>query len=156
MSTEDIQKLINEYFDDEMKKEEEAFLFTTLSQDEIAREYFKNMNLLKTSLNEVREDLPLELEERIYYSLEDKVQKGKNFFSFRNLFAMGSYAVAIILLFVSIVLFLKVRDYKKDMENAANIISAKSETIELLFENTLPSTVVKAKFPNEIIVKSNL
>ncbi len=61
MSTDDIKKLINEYFDDEMKKEEEVFLFTTLSQDEEAREYFKKMNLLKTSLDEVKEDFPLEL-----------------------------------------------------------------------------------------------
>ncbi len=156
MSTDDIKKLINEYFDDEMKKEEEVFLFTTLSQDEEAREYFKRMNLLKTSLDNVKEDFPLELEERIYYSLDDKVQKEKSLFNFRNLFTIGSYAVAIILLFISIILFLQVRDYKKDMDNAVNVISAKSETIELLLQNTLPTAVIKAKFPNEIIIKSNL
>ena len=139
-----------------MKKEEELFLFTTLSQDEEALEYFKKMNLLKTSLDEVKENFPLGLEERIYYSLEDKVQKEKSFFNFQNLFAISSYAVAVILLFISIVLFFKVRDYKKDMDNAVNVISAKSETIELLLQNTLPTTEVKAKFPNEIIIKSNL
>ena len=156
MSTDEIKKLINEYFDDEIKKEEEVFLFTTLSQDEAAREYFKKMNLLKTSLDEVKEEFPLELEERIYYSLEDKVQKENNFFNYRNLFAMASYAIAIILLVTSTVLFFKVEEYKKDMDNAVNVISAKSETIELLLQNTLPTTEVKAKFPNEIIIKSNL
>ncbi len=156
MSTDDIKKLINEYFDDEMKKEEEVFLFTTLSQDEEAREYFKKMNLLKSSLDEVKENFPLELEERIYYSLDDKVQKEKNFFNFRNLFQMAYYSIAIILLVISIVLFFRVEEYKKDMDNAVNIISAKSETIELLLQNTLPTTEVKAKFPNEIIIKSNL
>ena len=156
MSTDEIKKLINEYFDDEIKKEEEVFLFTTLSQDEAAREYFKKMNLLKTSLDEVKEEFPLELEERIYYSLEDKVQKENNFFNYRNLFAMASYAIAVILLVISTVLFFKVEEYKKDMDNAVNVISAKSETIELLLQNTLPTTEVKAKFPNEIIIKSNL
>ncbi len=156
MSTDEIKKLINEYFDDEIKKEEEVFLFTTLSQDEAAREYFKKMNLLKTSLDEVKEEFPLELEERIYYSLEDKVQKENNFFNYRNLFAMASYAIAVILLVISTVLFFKVEEYKKDMDNAVNVISAKSETIELLLQNTLPTTEVKAKFPNEIIIKSTL
>ena len=155
MSTDDIKKLINEYFDDEMKKEEEVFLFTTLSQDEEAREYFKKMNLLKTSLDEVKEDFPLELEERIYYSLDDKVQKEKSFFNFRNIFAMASYALAVILLVISIVLFFRVEEYKKDMDNAVNVISAKSETIELLLQNTLPAAEVKAKFPNEIIIREN-
>ncbi len=96
------------------------------------------------------------LEERIYYSLDDKVQKEKSFFTFRNIFAMASYAIAIILLVISTILFFRVEEYKKDMDNAVNVISAKSETIELLLQNTLPTAEVKAKFPNEIIIKSNL
>ncbi len=139
-----------------MKKEEEVFLFSTLSQNEEAREYFKKVNHLKTSLNNVKEEFPLELEERIYYSIENKIQSEKRFFTLQNIFAAGSYAIAAILLIVSIILFNKVSDYKDEMDNAVKTILTKSETIELLLNNSLPSTEVKANFPNEIIVKSNL
>ncbi|MCB9248205.1 MAG: hypothetical protein H6613_06520 [Ignavibacteriales bacterium] len=41
MSTENIKEIINQYFDNELTKSEEVILFTQLSQDENAREYFK-------------------------------------------------------------------------------------------------------------------
>jgi hypothetical protein len=155
MST-DIKILINEYFDSELEKSQEVVLFSILSQNEEARDYFKKLNIIRTSLNESREEFPLELEERIFHSIENKNQKKRSFFNLHNFFTVGSYAVAVILLIVSIFLFNKINDYKKEMDNAVNIISAKSETIELLIRNTLPTTEVKANFPNEIIIKSNL
>ena len=155
MST-DIKKLINEYFDSELEKSEEVVLFSILSQNEEARDYFKKLNIIRTSLNESREEFPTELEERIFHSIDNKNQKRKSFIASHNLFAVGSYTVAIILLVVSIILFNKINDYKQEMDNAVKIISAKSETIELLMRNTLPTTEVKANFPNEIIIKSNM
>ncbi len=155
MST-DIKKLINEYFDCELEKSEEVVLFSILSQNEEARDYFKKLNIIRTSLNESREEFPLELEERIFHTIGNTNQKRRSFFTLHNFFAVGSYAVAVILLIVSIIFFNKINDYKKEMEDAVNIISTKSETIELLMRNTLPTTEVKAKFPNEIIIKSNL
>ena len=42
------------------------------------------------------------------------------------------------------------------MDSAAKTISAKSETIELLLQNTLPAAEVRAKLPNEIIIKTKM
>ena len=50
MSTEQIKELINRYFDNQLEKSEEVFMFTQLSQEEGAREYFKQMNVLSESI----------------------------------------------------------------------------------------------------------
>ena len=152
----DIKKLINEYFDNELEKSEEVALFSILSENEEARDYFKKLNIVRASLNESREEFPMELEERIFRSIENKNQKRKSFFASHSLFTVSSYAFAIVLFIISIILFNKINDYKKEMDNAVKIISSKSETIELLIRNTLPTTEVQANFPNEIIIKSNL
>jgi hypothetical protein len=151
-----IEKLINEYFDDELEKGNEAALFSILSQDNEGQNYFKKMNFLKTSLKDSQEDFPVDLEERIFYSIHEKNQKRKKFFTLHNFFTIGSYAVAAIFLIISILLFNQVKDYKKEVDNTVKAISAKSETIELLLENTLPPAEVKAKSPDKIIIRANL
>ena len=151
-----IEKLINEYFDNELGKNEETYLFSTLSEDEDAREYFKKLNVLRAAVNESAENFSPDIEERVFYSIQNKVQAKRKFFSSHNLFAAASYAFTIILLVISIILFNKVNNYKEEMDSAAKTISAKSETIELLLQNTLPAAEVRAKLPNEIIIKTKM
>ena len=151
----DIEKLINEYFDDELEKDEEAALFSILSQDTEGRNYFKNMNLLKTSLNDSRTKFPLDLEKRILYSIKDKEQSVKKFFTLQNFITIGSYTFAAVFLIVSIFLFNQVKDFQKKVDDAVKTISVKSETIELLLENTLPAAEVRAKVPSGIIIRAN-
>jgi hypothetical protein len=59
MKTEEFKELINLYFDGELKKEKEILLFTNLSQNEEARIYFKEMNLLKTAAGTLTEEYPI-------------------------------------------------------------------------------------------------
>ena len=65
MNNEKIKELINRYFDNELDKSEEVFLFTQLSQEEEAREYFKHMIMLSENMKNTFEDFPFELEEEI-------------------------------------------------------------------------------------------
>ena len=58
MNTEEIKKTIQLYFDGELEKNEEPLLFTSLSQDEEARDYFKSMNLLKNAVDETEGRIP--------------------------------------------------------------------------------------------------
>lgn len=162
METEEIKKLINEYFDGELNKEKEIFLFTLLSQNEEGREYFKKLNILRNVLNENSQEVPFELEERIFRSIGKFENKNEKVFTAKNIFVFGSYALAIILIIVSIFLFNEVNNYKDEVDEALEIVKAKSETVDLLLNNTLPVAEVKGKFIpnksylNEIIVKGKL
>ena len=75
MSSENIFEMIDMYFDGELKKQEETFLFSELSGNIEAREYFKNSGILKTIVHSEKETFPEELEERILRSIGDKDEK---------------------------------------------------------------------------------
>ena len=49
MEDKKIIEMINLYCDGELKKEEESFLFTQLSENYEAREYFKQFNSLQSA-----------------------------------------------------------------------------------------------------------
>jgi len=70
MNTEELKNMIQLYFDGELEKNKEPLLFTALSQDAEARDYFKSMDLLRNTVKETEEEFPQELEKRIFYSLK--------------------------------------------------------------------------------------
>ena len=100
MSSEKIKELINRYFDNELEKSEEVYLFTQLSQVEEAREYFKQINVLSENLKNTFEDFPLDLEEDILNATITGTRK-KNIFSFNIQSVMG-YAFSVVLLVISL------------------------------------------------------
>ncbi|MEO8232015.1 MAG: hypothetical protein ABI638_07010, partial [Ignavibacteriota bacterium] len=65
--------LVNLYFDGELNKTEEVNLFTLLANDEAARNYFKQLSVIKNVVDNDEEELPAELEERILRSVGSKV-----------------------------------------------------------------------------------
>ena len=155
MSNKEYEEMINKYFDEELNKSQEILLFTMLSENYEAIEYFKKLNFLKSNINETKEDISCELEERIFRSIENET-KSKSYFPLQKFLMIGSYALSVILIILSIFLFNEVNDSKKEINNAVKVIMDKSETIELLLNNTLPAAQVKAYYQNEVIIKSNL
>ncbi|MGD8778814.1 MAG: hypothetical protein PVH88_07610 [Ignavibacteria bacterium] len=155
MSSQEIKTFINHYFDGELNKEKEIFLFTQLSQSEEAREYFKEMNLIKTSIEQSKEAFPEELEQRIFNSIKDKTEKRKSFFKDRNLFAVVSYAFSIILIAVSILLFSELTNYQDKLEKTVSHINEQKQVIDLLM-NSLPTVTVTPAYENEVIITPQL
>ena len=98
MKTDELMMLINQYFDGEMDKSKEPLLFTELSQDAEAREHFKELNLIKSSVQDTFEEFPFELERRILYSLNETEVKEKRFFTPDKFFATVSYVAATVLI----------------------------------------------------------
>ena len=99
------QELINRYFDGELNKEEEIFLFSQLSTDEENRKYFKSLNLIREAVEQTIKNVPFEIDSKIMNALplpEEKLKSYKNFF---QLPAMISYAVSIILLIVTFFIY---------------------------------------------------
>lgn len=154
MKTEDYKYMINSYFDGELNREKEALLFTYLSQDEECREYFKSMNLLKSSVEKSFEDFPLQLEERILNSA-GSVSERNGFFN-KNIFAVVSYSLAVILLIFSIMFYRESSSYKEKLDTAIEQVNKQNQILQAVL-NSIPSVVVKAsEVKNDIIVTPKL
>lgn len=155
MSSNKIIELINLYFDGELDKGREAFLFTELSQSPEGREYFKQLSRIKTSIDESLEDFPEELDERILRSVSRTSENKFSFFTGQRLFASVSYAVAVLLIVLSGYLFMKVSTYQEKVDNLSQQMNFQTKTIQMLY-NSLPVAEVTAEFSNKVIITSDL
>ncbi len=151
MKTEEIKEIIDRYFDDELTKQEEVFLFTRLSQNETAREYFKKQNILKTAIQSTMEEFPEHLEERIFNSLPKQKKGAEKFHYFHYIPAAVSAIIAIILLAITFNLYNKTENYKEQLEITIRRVNRQQQTIQLLF-NSLPATEIKGYLKNQITV----
>ena len=150
-----LMNMINLYFDGELEKGEEVNLFSLLANDQSGRDYFKKLSLIRNTVENSAEELPAELEERILRSVGSKSSVKFGFFSNIKIFSAITYAAAIILLFLSGYLFLKVTSYQERVDNLSLQMIMQSRTIEMLY-NSLPGIEVQASFDNEIIIKPNI
>lgn len=154
MSENKIKELINLYLDGELAKSEEANLFSLLANDQSARDYFKQLSLIRNAVDNDAEDFPAELEERILRSVGSKVSEKTAMFSKVRISSAISYAAALILLLLSGYLFFKVSNYQERVDNLSEQMMMQTKTIQMLY-NSLPGVEVRATYDNEIIIKPN-
>lgn len=148
----DLKNLVDQYFDNELDKSKEAFLFSALSHDEEAREYFRQVNKFKNVIQETSEEFPIELERKILNSIKRSKPKKE----FRREFALAlSYSLIIIVLIVSLFSFLEIRKYRNEIQETSKQLLDNQKTINLLI-NSLPSVQVETELTNAVIVKANL
>ncbi|NOX18393.1 MAG: hypothetical protein GXO87_08955 [Chlorobi bacterium] len=155
MSKEKTRELINRYFDAELSKEEEIFLFASLSEDEKGREYFKTLAALNEAINRTHEEFPENLDDKILQSLAERkteAVKGKSFVSPPALFA---YAVSVILIIFILMFKSDLNNYKKELQAQASVVNRQNKMIELLF-NALPAATVQAERKTQIVVTPQL
>jgi hypothetical protein len=155
MEDKKLLEVINSYFDGELEKGQEPLLFTQLSLNSEAREYFKQLNKIKTAVEESLEEFPEELDERILRSIGSSASLKPGLFSSFKIFSAIPYAAAMILLFLSGYLFFKVSSFQERVDNLSQHVTLQSKTIQMLY-NSLPGIEVRATFDNEIIVKPKI
>jgi len=155
MSENKLTEMINLYFDGELVKSEESNLFSLLASDQSARDYFKQLGVIRNTIDNDSEDVPVELEERILRSVGSKTSAKSGFLSNIKIFSTISYAAALILLVLSGYLFFKVTNYQERVNNLSQQMMFQTKTIQMLY-NSLPGVEVRATFDNEIIVKPKI
>ena len=155
MEDKKLLELINAYFDGELEKGQEPLLFTKLSLNGEAREYFKQLNKIKAAVEESVEDFPEELDERILRSVGSSVPQKPMFFPIIKSLRVIPYAAAIVLLFLSGYLFFKVTSFQERVDNLSQHVNLQTKTIQMLY-NSLPGIEVRATFDNEIVIKPNI
>ena len=155
MSDNNLLEMINIYFDGELEKNKEITLFSLLANDQSARDYFKQLSVIRNAVDNSVEELPSDLEERILRSVGSKISTRAGFFSHIKIFSAISYAAAMILLFLSGYLFFKVSSYQERVDNLSQQMTIQSKTIQMLY-NSLPGVEVRATYDNAIIIKPNI
>jgi hypothetical protein len=153
MSNEKIKELINRYFDNELDKSEEVFLFTQLSQEEGAREYFKQMNVLSENIKNTFEEFPIGLEERVLNATLAGTTRNRKFHF--NIHSLFGYAFSVVLLIISLFVYTQSIEYKADIEMNVQQINQQNKMLELMF-NALPPAEVRAKFENEVVIRPTI
>ena len=105
-------EMINLYLDGELKKDQELFLFTRLAADDEAREYFSQLNNIKTALAGSPVEFPEDLDERILGTISSENSSGRFHFSNNKLLLAVSLAASVVLLLFSTYLFLRIDSLK--------------------------------------------
>ena len=81
MTENKLLEMINLYFDGELGKSKEVNFFTLLASDQTARDYFKQLSVIRSAVDNDTEDFPAELEERILRSVGSKAVAKTGMFS---------------------------------------------------------------------------
>ncbi|MEW6508763.1 MAG: hypothetical protein AB1432_13565 [Bacteroidota bacterium] len=147
-----MESIINLYFDGELDKNNEAFLFSELSRNEECRDYFRQVNRFKNMIQVTNDEFPPELDRRILNSV--KSTKPKIEFR-RSIFPVLSYSLTIIMLIVSLFLFMEVREYRSEIQKTSERLLEQQKTINLLI-NSLPPVEVETELKNTVIIRANL
>lgn len=142
MQNENNFELINRYFDDELDKESEIMLFSSLSINEIDRKYFKEMHILKSATKELEVEYPDSLDFKVLHTIDSQSEKRSNRESWKLHLAI-SYSVAAVLLLVTLFLFSEVKSYRQSFESISKEVIEQKQTIEMLY-NSLPGIVINS------------
>jgi len=156
MNHDDIKIMIDEYLDGELNKEKENYLFSVLSSDKDAREYFKQMNRLKIFVGAGAENYPDSLDRKIQKRINSSTSSFKSIFTGKNILYYTAYAVILILLFAGYILFDKYDFQKEQLTAARQTISQQKELIELITTGDENQIIVSGELENKIIINANL
>ncbi len=137
------EELIEKYFDNELTKAEEIFMFTEISADDEAREYFRKFNIYKTALADGETPFPDSLDSRILESLPvERPSAVIRHTGMSNPVRLILYAASVVLFVLSLYLYGEIAGYRQEMRVLTEQIRDQKETIDLLY-NSYPTITIK-------------
>ena len=157
MNTQEIMKMIDSYFDNELEKSKEPMMFMFLSQDPEAREHFKKMNALKTGIANSLEEFPYALDEKILRKVGDINETHTSFFINKKVFTALTYSLTIVLLVLTIFFYTRSEEYKVQFFDLTREVKKQNDKLELLM-NALPPVEVTGGYlqAKQIVVRPNI
>lgn len=155
MNTEEIKLMTDEFLDGELDKNKEPILFTHLSLDDEAREYFKSLNSIKSVVESTIEEFPESLDSRILYSITSTNKRNIFFTVKSNIPALLSYTLSVLLLVVSLLFYFQTVSYRDNLDKKIEQVDQKNQMIELLM-NSLPLTEITASYANPVKVEAKM
>lgn len=153
-----IEKYINEFFDGEIKRENEQMLFSHLSQCDSCRNKFKEYNLIENLVNQLTEEFPDSLDNRIinrFYLLEEKNKNESRMIKFYRYAVVG---LSIILIGFLLFFFNSIQNFEqklnlsyKEIIMHSEEIKNQQEQIEILMNSLNPIEVINRESKSIII-----
>jgi len=149
--------MIDLYFDGELDKGKEVIMFSILSRDYEAREYFKKLNALKAGLAAAADEFPAELDQKILHAVGGLNEKKENFFTNRKIFSAAAYSVSLLLLILTIFFYSRSEEYKVQFADLTREVKKQNDRLELIM-NALPQVDVSGSYyrTQQIIVRPNI
>jgi hypothetical protein len=157
MNTNEIMKMIDIYFDNELEKSKEPMMFMFLSQDIEAREHFKKMNALKAGIANTIEEFPSALDAKILRKVASIDEKQTSLFINRKVFTALTYSLTVILLVLTIFFYSRSEEYKVQFFDLTREVKKQNDKLELLM-NALPQVDVIGGYlqTKQIVVRPNI
>ncbi|PIS45058.1 MAG: hypothetical protein COT22_07255 [Ignavibacteria bacterium CG08_land_8_20_14_0_20_37_9] len=154
MNCSNTDTMMHEYFDNELSKEEESFLFTHLAQCEDCKNNFKALNRVQYEFRKGESELPERLEQRIFNTIRNKERHAVTNSSKKRLptYLIYGYGVIITMLFLFMVyqfydLKNETLNYKENFEVTMVQIDLQQKQISALI-NEMPAVKVKTSVDN--------
>lgn len=157
MNTHEIVSMIDLYCEGELEKGKEPVLFTLLSQDEEAREYFKKMNALTNEIGNSLENFPESLDAKIMRKVGQINERQMSVFINKKVFSVIAYSATIILLILTIFFYSKAEEYKVQFVDLTREVKKQNDRLELIM-NAMPQVEVTGGYlkTKQIIVRPNM
>lgn len=152
MNCENILMMISLYLDNELPKEQEAFLFTHLSSCPKCREEFKQQNLIQHEIKINKKKVPEKLEERIFNSVKKKQTP-----SFQNLLTRPipvyfSYLLGVVLIVIVLFSYLQISALRHDLNNFQDRYDSALQRIQL---QTQQMNLMMSNMPAAVQINGN-
>jgi hypothetical protein len=149
-----LKTMVELYFDGELEKGKEPMLFSMLSQDEEARNYFKRLNAIKINIDYTLEEFPASLDEKILRTVENSVKERKVGFINKKKFDVFVYASAVVFMILSIFFYQKSEEHKIQFNDLTREVKEQNIKIDMLI-NSLPQIEVQGSFVRvkEVVVR---
>lgn len=139
--------LINSYFDGELSKKDEPALFSMMSADEEARDYFRNLHLLRSGVELSEEDFPDELDNKILMSVASKPAPPVKIHRYQQWMLPAAGAFAVVFALIAFFLMTELQSYRMSLARLDEKIKTQNQTIEMLY-NSFPVVTVKPVINN--------
>jgi len=157
MKTEDIKYMIDLYMDGELNKEKEPVMFSMLSQDNEAREYFKACNYLKNNIQQNSRDYSVKLDHKILLSVEKAMQNKPASFRERKISFYLAYSVAAVCIILALVFYNKSDNYEKQCIKIEEEVKQRDADLKLILNTLTHNTDAgKSYWFKPVITKANL
>ena len=154
MDKEQINNLTDAFFHNELSKAEESLLFTVLSENDEAKEYFKELLIFSDSIRLTTEELPENLDRDILNKTVKRSTKTKRKDRHQSSHIF-IYLFAALFFLVSFFFYQKLQEYHQEINNIHKIVNYQNKVISL-FINSLPAAQVNETLQNKVVIKKNL
>lgn len=155
MDCEKYKYLIQEFYDRELDKGKEAFIFTHLSTCSECRDFFSSLNTLTLAASEEKIKYPSSIEERIFFSIDQLNSRNNIPWVNKKVPAYVLYVLTVVIIAMGFYLLKSTTDYRNELTETIQIVKQKDIDMQMIM-NSLEEVKVVSRLDNKTVIKAAL